>query len=96
MDVHVRRVAHEPLEGVERAHHGKGHHPLDESSQPDAGQRVGVYDGDFKRWWHHEKSAFGRKVTEIFLAMKRNKDLSYEKSLCYSILNVFKLRCVSS
>ena len=48
VEIHVRRVADQLFEGVEGAHRGEGHHPFDEPAQPDAGQRVGVYDGDFR------------------------------------------------
>ena len=48
VEIHVRRVADQLFEGVEGPYRGKGHHPFDEPAQPDAGQRVGVYDGDFR------------------------------------------------
>ena len=57
VDIHVRRVANELPETVERAHHGHGHHPFDEFPQSDAGQRVGIDNGDF--WCRLHGVAYG-------------------------------------
>lgn len=67
VEIHVRCVADQLLEAVERADGSHGHHPFDKSPQPHAGQCIGVYYGYFGGWFHVCRMYSEAKLLKLFI-----------------------------
>ena len=74
VEIHVRCVADQLLEAVERTDGSHGHHPFDKSPQSHAGQCIGVYYGYFGGWL---QDVFRGKVTKTIYIKRKGDETKF-------------------